>query len=66
MRTGIVGRDDVGADRGVQLGERQAGWRGWLAIAEIARQLGQQLGVDGAEQPLDLAAPLRTGDARLI
>jgi len=57
MRANIVDGDDVGADCGVQLGKRQAGLRGRLAVAEVAGQFGQQLGVGGAEQPLDLAPP---------
>ena len=65
VRTDIIGRYDVSADRGVQFGQRQARRRYRFAVAEIARQFRQQLRVDGAEQSLDLAAPLWTRDGRV-
>src|SRR3546814_10023486 len=56
---------DVCADRSVQFGKRQARGRYRFAVTKIARQFRQQFGVDGAEQPLDLAAPLWTRDGRV-
>jgi hypothetical protein len=57
MLAGIIDGDDVSADCGVQFRQRKAGRRSKFAVAEIARQLGEQFGVDRAEQPLDLARP---------
>src|SRR3546814_18749198 len=65
FRSDVIGRHDVCADRSVQFGKRQARGRYRFAVTKIARQFRQQFGVDGAEQPLDLAAPLWTRDGRV-
>ncbi|AOF95319.1 hypothetical protein BSY17_4168 (plasmid) [Sphingobium sp. RAC03] len=65
VRADVIGRHDVCADRSVQFGKRQARGRYRFAVTKIARQFRQQFGVDGAEQPLDLAAPLWTRDGRV-
>jgi len=58
----VVGAGDPPAEGGVRLGEREPGRRDWVAVDELPGQLGQQLGGDAAEEPLDLAAALRPGD----
>src|SRR3546814_3759166 len=65
VRADVIGRHDVCADRSVQFGKRQARGRYRFAGTKIARQFRQQFGVDGAEQPLDLAAPLWKRDGRV-
>jgi hypothetical protein len=61
----VVGAGDVAADGGVQLGQGQPRRRGGLAAHEVAGQLGQQLGVQRAEQPLHLAPALGAPDGRV-
>ncbi len=61
----IIGADDERHESGVQLRERQSGRACDLAFDQMARQAGQQLRIDGSEEALDLAAPLRSGDGRM-
>ena len=56
---GVVGASDERADLAVELRQRQRWGRGGLAPDKVPGQLGQQLGVDRAEQALDLSATLR-------
>ena len=58
----MVGVGNEGADGPVQLRQRQARRGCRLAAGKVSRQLGQQLGVEGAEQALDLASALRPAD----
>src|SRR5699024_8970536 len=57
----VVGLSDERPDRCIQLRQRQHWLRVPLARTKVARQVGQQLGVDGAEEPLDLAPALGSG-----
>ena len=62
MRALVIAADEL-ADSGIQACQVQYGV--WVSDArgEVAGQGGEQFGVDGAEEPLDLAAPLRTGNS---
>jgi hypothetical protein len=61
----MVGAGDVAADGCVQLGQRQPRRGGGLAAYQAAGQLGQQLGVQRAEQPLHFAPALGPPDGRV-
>ena len=61
----MVGAGDVAADGCVQLGQRQPRRGGGLAAYQVAGQLGQQLGVQRAEQPLHFAPALGPPDGRV-
>jgi len=61
----VVRAGDEGADGPVQLCQGQARRGRRLAAGEVPGQLGQQLGVERAEQALDLAPALRPGDSRV-
>lgn len=63
MRAKVIRAGDEGADRAVQLRQRQA-WRGRRpAPGEMSGQLGQQLAVERAEQAFDLASALWPSDS---
>ncbi len=57
VRPLVVGAGDPPADRGVELRQREPWRAGWPAADEVAGQVGQQFGGDGAEEPFELAAP---------
>src|SRR4051812_36690245 len=59
----MIGAGDEGTDRLIQLRQRQSRCASRLALDEVAGQLGQEFGVEGPEQALDLAPALRARDA---
>ena len=65
VRSLIISSDDERHERGVQFRERQSRCACGFAFDQMARQEGQKLGVDGAKETLDFAAPLRSGDGRM-
>lgn len=65
MHPSVVGADDEGSDRRIQLGKRQAGLGCRSARLKGAGPFGQQLRVDGAEQPFDLAPALGPCNGRV-
>src|SRR3954452_21674078 len=59
----MIGTGDEGTDRLIQFRQRQSRCASRLALDEVAGQLGQEFGVEGPEQALDLAPALRSRDA---
>jgi hypothetical protein len=62
VRSRVIDRGDVPADRAVEVTERElrrVNGRAGAVGRQVAGQRGQQFGGDGAEEPLDLAAALR-------
>lgn len=61
----VVVAADQFADRAVEAGEIED--RHWCPAVgpEVAGERGEEFGVDGAEEPFDLAAPLGPADGRV-
>src|SRR5699024_2533026 len=57
----VIGLGDERPDRCIEFRQGQHWLRVPLALAEVAGQVGEQLGVDGAEEPLDLPPALGSG-----
>jgi len=58
----VVGTGDPLPDRGVELRQREPRRSHRLPVDQLPGQVGKQLGGEGAEEPLVLAAALRAGD----
>ena len=68
VNPGVVGSDEL-SDPSIEIGEVQYGFRfqasGFrlpAAGTNVSRESGEQLGVDGAEEPLDLSSSLWSAD----
>ena len=60
----VVGADEF-ADRAVETSEVQQGRWCSAARSEVARERGQEFGVDGSEEPFDLPSALGPADGRV-